>query len=450
VEIKLDKIEKIIHHRKLFIGCIVVLITLLLLVLNLGSWIFLNQMEENLENELDRRLFSIADLVAKRITFEFEQFPKDYFYGLLIEPTLQQTIRAIKDNIQLQAAFIIDEDYSVLADDDAQLKILNKRTYVKQDSLSLRDAWLGLTTVSALHTVEGNRFKSAYAPIFNDQDEVVAVLVIEANADFFDILRFYQRGLIVSVIVSLFILVIFSIFLYWAISLLLKSYESMRRSERLAMMGQMAASVAHEIRNPLSIIKGTGDVLKELYDNKNEPNEIFDYIPSEVKRLNRIVTDLLTFARGPKLELQRLDLKATILEAKLEIEQDYHDANIQIETHFAENLPLIEYDPDAIHQVLFNIMLNSVQAMKNGGKIAVTVSQISRKSKTYVSIENADAGCGIPGDIDKIFDPFFTTKTKGTGLGLAICRQIVEKHGGWIEAESQKNVGTKIRICLPA
>lgn len=452
MKIKLETSEKLLQHRRLFVGCIVVLISLLLLVLNLGNWIFLRQMRKNLENELDRRLFSIADLTAKRIAFEFEDYPKDQFYyvGLLVEQTLQYTLQTAKDENQLQAAFLIDNDYLVLADDDEQLRILNKRTYVKQDSLCLRDAWLGLTTVSPLHIVEGNHFKSAYAPIINAEGEVLAILVVEADADFFDILRFYQRGLIVSVLISLVLVIIFSIFLYWLISLLLKSYESMRRSERLAMMGQMAASVAHEIRNPLSIIKGTGDVLKEMYNHKDEPNELFDFIPSEVKRLNRIVTDLLSFARGPKLELQRSDIKATILRVKNEIEQEYNHSNISVETIFFETLPLIEYDPDAIHQVLFNIMLNSIQAMKNGGVVKITVGTASMKGKTYISIENKDSGCGIAGDVNKIFDPFFTTKSKGTGLGLAICCQIIEKHGGWIEAESQKDVGTKIRFYLPA
>ena len=452
MKLRFDISEQLIKHRTLFVGFLVTLTVFLLLLLNLGSWNLIQQMGDNLEKELDSRLFALADIAANRISFEFEDYPKsDFFFGLLIEQTLPRTLKKIKRVNQLQAVFLIDEDYNVLADDREQNQILNKRTDVQIDSLCLFDAWQnGLTTVSKLHVFEGNRFKSAYAPIVTAEGETAAVLVIEASASFFDMIEFFQKGLVLTVIISVVILVIFSLFLFAAISFLLKSYESMRRSERLAMMGQMSASVAHEIRNPLSIIKSTGDVLKDMYNNQQNPNELFDFIPSEVKRLNRIVTDLLTFAREPKLDLQPSDINATVEGIKLEVEQDIDSDRIEISTRFGDGLRPFNFDADAIHQVLTNMLLNAVQAIKDSGKITITVDAISAKGNPTIRIEIADTGCGIPGEVDKIFDPFFTTKTKGTGLGLAISRQLIEKHGGWIDVESKKNVGTKIRIYLPA
>lgn len=447
---KADFSEKLIRHRRLFISFIVGLTILLLLILNFGSWSLIKQMGDNLEKELELRLFAIADIAANRISYEYAEYPRNDFYtALLIEQTLPFTLRKIKEDNQLQAVFLIDEDYLVLADDKIQLTRLMRRTDIKLDSSYVQNAWQGLTTVSQLHLLEGNRFKSAYAPIINSDGDIPALLVIEANAHFFDTVQFYQKGLILTVVISVVILIIFSFFLYTAISFLLRNYEAMKRSERLAMMGQMAASVAHEIRNPLSIIKSTGDVLKDMYDDAQAPNELFDFIPSEVKRLNRIVSDLLTFAREPRLELQRIDIRDIVRQVKYEIEQECDNSRITLRENCAANLPSIDIDSDAIRQVLYNMILNSVQAIKTQGTIMLTVTAELVKGNSFIRIEIADDGCGIEEDINKIFDPFFTTKSKGTGLGLAICKQLIENHGGWIEAESEVNVGTKIWFYLP-
>ena len=449
MDIKLEFGEKLLRHRKLYVSFLVLLIILVIVLFNLGSWLFLNRMADDLDEELGNRLRSIAIMTAHLIESRFGAAPKDQFGFYFFE--LKRILHLVKTENQLQSAFLINEEFDVIADDDElRLDLPAKRTYVQEDSLSLRSAWNGVAMASPLHVVEDNHFKSAYAPVINDDQEIMAILVVEANADFFNILRLFERGLIVGGLVSIVVLALFSIFLYWAISLLLKSYEMMRRSERLALMGQMAASMAHEIRNPLGVIKGTADVLRELYDNPQKPDELFDFIPLEIKRLNRLVNDFLTFARGVKLEKRRGNLGKILQQVGTDLERDEREKPVTIRYHISNTLPEIDFDPDAIYRVVYNLAINGIQAMENGGTLTFSLEKSTQHDQEFYVVHIQDTGCGISGDLTKIFDPFYTTKTKGTGLGLAICEQIITQHGGRIHVHSQPNQGTTMTFYLPA
>jgi signal transduction histidine kinase len=448
VETRLELGEKLLRHRQGVVGFLVFLIILVMLVFNLGSWFFLNRMGDNLDDELGARLRSISGITANLIESRFGAAAKDQLGFYYFE--LKQILNQVKAENQLQSIFLINEDFSVIANDDLELALPGeKRTYVQEDSVCLKSAWNGVAMDSPLHVVEGNPFKSAYAPVINDELEIMAILVVEANADFFRTLLFFRRGLIFGGVVSLVVLGFMAGFLYWAISLLLKSYEKMRRSERLALMGQMAASMAHEIRNPLGIMKGTADVLKELYDNPSQPNELFEFIPSEIKRLNRLVTDFLTFARGVTLEKRRENLTGVLEQVRSDLQREPFEKPVQIELELPGTFPATEFDADAIYRVVYNLALNGIQAMDRGGALKLVLSEFSRRGEEFLRVAVTDTGCGISGEVNKIFDPFFTTKTKGTGLGLAISRQIIEAHGGWIEVESKVNLGTCLTFYLP-
>jgi len=449
VEIKLELGEKLLRHRQWVVGFLVFLIILVMLVFNLGSWLFLNRVGDNLDDELGARLRSISGITANLIESRFGAAAKDqlgfYYFDL------KQILHRVKTENQLQSVFLINEDFTVIANDDLELTLPGeKRTYVQEDSVCLSSAWNGVAMASPLHVVEGNHFKSAYAPVLNDDLEVMAILVVEANADFFRTLRLFRRGLILGGLVSLAVLGFLAMFLYWAITLLLKSYEKMRRSERLALMGQMAASMAHEIRNPLGIMKGTADVLKELYDDPAQPNELFEFIPSEIRRLNRLVNDFLTFARGVKLEKRRGNLAGVLEQVRADLLREPFDKPVQIELEQTDRLPAAEFDADAIYRVIYNLALNGIQAMENGGTIKLVLTETTHRNQSFLKVEVHDYGCGISGDVNQIFDPFYTTKTKGTGLGLAISKQIIEAHGGWFEVESQVNQGTQMQFFLPS
>jgi signal transduction histidine kinase len=441
--------ERLLQKRKLYVRSLVIATALLLLLFNLGSWLFLQRMGNYLERELEKHLTSIARLMQRNIN-------NQYIDDLLSnnEPEfavffIQQDLRQLVDKEELQAAFIIDRNFVVLSDGGTGFGIEQRRTYLQQDSIAIWRAWQDSISASPIHIVAGNRFKNVYAPLKDASRDIVALLVLEANADFFEILSLFRRGLIIGGFISLGLIVVFSFFISWMISLLIRTQESLKQSEKLAAMGQMAASMAHEIRNPLGIIKSTADVLKEKYIDPDKTDELFDYISEEVKRLNHLVNNFLSFAREPKLELKSAWIENMIKKAVAAIEREDPDKTISVNFASSAELQPFLFDENAIQQVLFNMLINSIQAIDQVGVIAIDLTSINLKNKLYAKISISDNGTGIEGDVNKIFEPFYTTKSSGSGLGLAISKQIVEKHGGWIEVESQPGEGTTFRVFLP-
>jgi len=237
--------------------------------------------------------------------------------------------------------------------------------------------------------------------------------------------------------------------------------ELVRRQERLATVGSLAAGIAHEIRNPLASISGSIQVLQGELDLKGDNKQLMDIILRETDRLNAIITDFLEYARpqacpstGMPVGEAYLSLSALLSETVMLLKnrRDHH-AEIGI-TCTLEPEILVKGDPQRLRQVFWNLLINACQAISGKGDIRVVASLASEtvSDAAWCVIVIADSGQGIASyDIDKIFDPFFTTKDSigGTGLGLAIAHRIVEDHGGLIEAESEPGKGAKFTVRLP-
>ena len=224
------------------------------------------------------------------------------------------------------------------------------------------------------------------------------------------------------------------------------------QSERLASMGEAAASLAHEINNPLGIILGfTQDLLSET--SKGESRyKYLKIIEQETARCAEVVKNLLDFTRSRPLEIRPTKIE-TLLDSSLSLVNiKMKKQNIALEKNIPSDLPLIKADSFQLRQVIVNILLNSIQSMPSGGKIMVSVSYDGKnKFSNYVIMEIADTGKGIPSsELDRIFDPFYSgKKPPGTGLGLAISRRIIEAHQGNIEFKSKLGEGSKCIIRLP-
>lgn len=222
--------------------------------------------------------------------------------------------------------------------------------------------------------------------------------------------------------------------------------EKVERSERLASLGRMAAGIAHEIRNPLSSIKGFAQYFHKKFDSKSVDSNYASVMIKEVNRLNRVIQDLLNFAKPQELDLQPHDLGHIIHHSLKLIESDATEKGIQIRTEFDDKLPQTMVDRDMMTQALLNLFLNAVEAMQKGGLLSVRVTEHDRT----VQITITDIGSGIaPENIPRLFDPFFTSKKNGTGLGLAIVHRIIENHHGEIEVESEPGKGTRVKLVLP-
>ena len=225
----------------------------------------------------------------------------------------------------------------------------------------------------------------------------------------------------------------------------------MRRSERLAALGQLSAGLAHEIRNPLGVIKGSAEMLSQRIA-KSDPlvSELAGYISSEVNRLNALVNRFLDFARPlqPDFSLEKVP---SLLDQSLKVAQErWPEAKVELEKNYAPDLPSLSLDAGLCEQVFTNLFFNAYEAMPNGGKLRVAASRANSHRQDAVVIEIEDTGPGIPPEIqDQIFNPFFTTKKGGVGLGLSIVSKIIDNHGGEIKVQSSPGKGTCFRILFP-
>lgn len=216
--------------------------------------------------------------------------------------------------------------------------------------------------------------------------------------------------------------------------------EQLVDSERLAALGEMSAKVAHEINNPLGIIKNYILLLKRASESNTEAGGYADIVGQEIDRIARIVRELLEFHRPQKLEFKKV-LIADLIEDVLSLmERKLTDANIEVERNFCDKLPVVDAAPESLKQVFMNIVLNASDAMDSGGTLRIRLET----QDDHVMIAICDTGPGIPDDIiSRIFEPFFTTKDpgKGTGLGLSVCYSIIKQHQGTITYNNLKPGG---------
>ncbi|MGD9826869.1 ATP-binding protein [Desulfobacter sp.] len=219
-----------------------------------------------------------------------------------------------------------------------------------------------------------------------------------------------------------------------------------KQKEKLAAVGILAAGVAHEVRNPLSSIKGYATYFSSLFDPQSDNKKAANIMAEEVDRVNRVISELLEFARPIELELKKARIFELVDKALRLIKYEADPAGIKIISSVEPQLPEVEVDKDRLIQVLLNIFINAIQAMPSGGTLTVNVK--ARENMLQFAI--SDTGNGIsPQDQANIFNPYFTTKKRGTGLGLAIAFKIIESHGGTITIESLKNKGTTFVITIP-
>jgi hypothetical protein len=219
--------------------------------------------------------------------------------------------------------------------------------------------------------------------------------------------------------------------------------------ERLSALGNMAAAVAHEVRNPLNAISMGLQRLKAEFqpaDDQQDYSRLTALMLGEVQRLNTIVEQFLSLARPIEINAEALPLPEVLKELASLQESDAKRSGVQIRVIAAPNLPALKADPDLLTQVLLNLMLNGLQAMPEGG----TLTLEAKASNSNFLIAVSDTGTGITAENHRrIFEPYFTTKAKGTGLGLAISRRIIEAHGGTITATNETAGGCRFEICLP-
>ncbi len=225
-----------------------------------------------------------------------------------------------------------------------------------------------------------------------------------------------------------------------------------RRSERLAALGQLSAGLAHEIRNPLGVIKGSAEMLQQKLQESNPlASELASYISSEVNRLSALVTRFLDFARPQHLETAMHSVVDVVERALKAVAAQWTGPAIQVERKYESNLPRVPIDENFCEQVFINLAQNAYEAMTDGGFLRVTIRAVERDRVRGVEVQLTDTGPGVPDELrEQIFNPFVTSKKSGVGLGLAIVSKIVDDHHGVLRLEASSGQGACFSVFFPA
>ncbi len=226
--------------------------------------------------------------------------------------------------------------------------------------------------------------------------------------------------------------------------------EEVARHKRLAALGKLSAGIAHEIRNPLSSIRGLAQFVYNSFSRTDERKEDLNTIIQEVDRLNKLVVQVLDFAKLKKPNLTRFSLNDLIRKIAELFKLEIKDKQIKFNLELSPDISQIQADEDQVRQILMNVIINAIQAISKEGEIKIKTEKTLSKGESAIKLIIEDSGVGIPEkDFTQIFDPFFSTKEKGSGLGLSIAYKLIESHQGEIKVESKEGEGTKFVIFLP-
>lgn len=344
----------------------------------------------------------------------------------------ESTFNAITAHI-----FIVDAQFCIIKANEAFLRDYNvddvkqRRCYevVRHrkkpcPECALQEVFQSKTTVSLQkeHPVLGGFFRYNYFPAFTPEGEVTSVTIYEE--DITEIKKAEEK--------------------------IIDFQKRLVKSESIAAMGKLAASIAHEIRNPLGALSNSISILRKSLKLAGPQQELMEIMSAEVGRLNNIVHDFLTYTRPKSLQYRHIDINKLLSEMVTFLSKDQSlMGNSQIQCLF-EDMPPVQVDADQLKTAVQNVLINALQATRGKGVITITTEKETLDHQPFFKIGIQDNGKGIsPDHIKKIFEPFFSTKTKGLGLGLAIARRIVEEHGGDMEIKSKEGVGTSVFMVLP-
>ncbi|MGB7061352.1 MAG: ATP-binding protein [Candidatus Zixiibacteriota bacterium] len=417
---------------------LILFVLLIIIVFNASNWYIYSKIKFYLTWQLGERLANIASATAFGLDASSVSKARE---DQQAHEEIKQLLNNVKEDNQLVDAFILDQDYNnVLSPPSDSVSDV----FLHLDLAAITQALAGSKAYSHLYQVGDYFFESGFAPIYDSDGEVIGVLGVEAGADFFKVLSSFKRTLIGAFILSLLVVLVLGVVFYNLTTHVRRMEEAVIKTSALQAMGEMVATICHEIRNPLGIIKGTSERLRSKYDQIDD--ELFDFIPEEVDRLNDILTGYLEFASSEPKRKERVDIVPLVARTADQLRRSFSKKNIEIELNAGENLPLLSVNPGGIRQVLINLLMNAKDAVKQDGLISVSL----KSEKEFVELSVEDNGKGISRqELKQIFNPFFSTKAKGSGLGLYVVKKIVEEHDGKTGVERKAEGGTKIKVRFP-
>lgn len=439
------------------------LVLLLLLLFNFPIWRLLALMETSLESALNERLRWSAHWILDGIrTGErppavldlLQNQPREREAELLnvFEDTnsfadLAARLSALQLGNELDQAVLITTSGLVVADSTATMSPGEDYRFAALDAAQLAEARAGRMSATTLYVVEKRPFKRLYAPMVHNA-RVVAVMQVSISPEYLSEITLLRRRVWMQSIAGSVMLLIVAVSVWRLFVNLVAMEQRAMQSARVEAMGALAGGVAHELRNPLSIVRVLAEEIRGESPPGSRSAENAADIIGETDRLNEMVAQFLSLSRPPDAHGTALvELGAEIARVTQLVRKGTADDRVRIETDLPDNPVLVRADERALRQVFLNLLINANEAM-DGRTGTIRVGLRERRGRAEVTV--ADTGHGIaPRDLARVFEPFFTTKRMGTGLGLALTRGIVDNLGGSIRIQSEPGRGTEVVVALP-
>lgn len=421
----------------------VTLAVLLIVVFNVQGWLVFARTSRVLEHELGDRLQAIAVTLAMAL-------------GPVSADSLSAqagVLQAVLDGNRLLNAFLVNDRLEYVANVREPDAVGGEDDALGLDVAEVLAAFSGVPTQARLYQRGDVFLKSAFAPVYDGSGLPVAVVGVEADADFFAVIAGFRDSLLLVNTLSLLAIAVIIVLSATLARHALRVEQAASRANTLALMGQMSAAVAHEIKNPLGIIRASAERLRKKYGGAGSPgagDPTFGYIEEEVDRLARVVSNYLGLGRYKPGDLEQLVLDEIVMGAVGDLDHEARRAGVTVEAKVGD-LPGVRGNRNEVRQALLNILLNAIQAQPDGGRVEVAAVAAERRGRRWVRVSVRDHGPGIPARVRaRLFEPFFTTREKGSGLGLFVVKRIVEGHGGRVRVESRPDGGTVVSMELPA
>ncbi len=427
----------------------------IILVTSGGLFRLYNGSKNRLDEAMGQRLLAVATSLSHML--DPQMLLQSSFAdstGLAYLDDLHLILDDIRSDVNLAEITLTDVLLDeVLLSTSEQMEKGQPNDYWGLDLEALATVKAGQPAATVLYKVAGVFQKSAHAPVYSYSggvNDLLVIVTVTGNPDFFDSLGRLKRAAFLTGGFVVLVLVIMGFFLFRINVVIARYRASVLRQENLAAMGRMTAGIAHEIRNPLSIIRASGQHLEQVLGDASIADEIAPFIVEEVDRLDHILKGYLAFGSDKKTEAEVFDLGICVQRSASLLYEEMNEAGIAIIG--SESLPAAPVfgDRRRLQQVLLNLFVNARDAMDTGGNIRVSLS-LTQGAKPRAMLEISDEGCGLKGiSADKLFEPFWTSKEKGSGLGLAMSRTIVEEMGGRLDLRNRDDVpGVVAQLLLP-
>lgn len=408
------------------------------------GWFSYSKAAESLQLEMEKRLAGITNFVKILCLDAWD--PESHTFKNL--PALQESLENLREKNQLENIFVFDKDLKSLVDSRPKIPQGKQYSMLQLEPHCVEGVFKGEERISGRRVdLDKNIYMSAYAAF--DISKMTSAIYAETDISYLNPLKELKKMIILLGFSTFILALIHLLLLRKQLGALQLAHARANRWEQHSFASRIGAEVAHEIRNPLGIIKATIGALSRTYDRERR-DERFDFISEEVDRLNKITTEISAGSDENLEKPQQVDLRQLTEQVVIDAQQDPTFSNITFELTLDPSAHSILADTGRLRQVILNLLLNARQAMDDNGPIKFWIGSQRFAGKDWVCMSIKDTGKGMSRkEMNSAFEPFYTTKLTGSGMGLSVVLKIIESYGGIIKLQSEKNMGTTIDLLFP-